>query len=132
MVGNILGRSVFESVLTIWCSSLLEDARAILSVYYLHLAVCSSFETLRFACPYKSLKIVYFVFLSTWHFSLLAIKSTSLIDSSHGQELWVMGFCREGGACLSSTVRKKSQNLFAFSTDEISEALESSAINDGR
>ena len=31
------------SVLTIWCSSLLEDARAILSLYNLHLAVCTSF-----------------------------------------------------------------------------------------
>ena len=40
-----------------------------------------------------------------------------------------MTFCREGGACLSSTVCKKSQNWFAFSTDE---TLESSAINDGR
>ena len=29
MVGNILGGCLFESVLTIWCSSLLEDARAI-------------------------------------------------------------------------------------------------------
>ena len=29
-----------------------------------------------------------------------------------------MTFRREGGACLSSTVRKKSQNWFAFSTDE--------------
>ena len=26
MVGNILGGCLFESVLTIWCSSLLEDA----------------------------------------------------------------------------------------------------------
>ena len=41
-------------------------------------------------------------------------------------------FRREGGACLSSTVRKKSQNLLAFSTDENSETLESSAPNDGR
>ena len=32
MVGNILGGCLFESVLTIWCSSLLEDARAIPSV----------------------------------------------------------------------------------------------------
>ena len=31
-VGNILGGCLFESVLTIWCSSSLEDARAILSV----------------------------------------------------------------------------------------------------
>ena len=29
---NGLGGCLFESVLTIWCSSLLEDARAILSV----------------------------------------------------------------------------------------------------
>ena len=63
MVGNILGGCLFESVLTIWCSSLLEDARAILSVLNLHLAVCTSIETLCFACPYKSLKIANFVFL---------------------------------------------------------------------
>ena len=43
-----------------------------------------------------------------------------------------MTFRREGGECLSSTVRKKSQNWFAFSTDENSETPESSAINDGR
>ena len=42
-----------------------------------------------------------------------------------------MTFHREGGECLSSTVRKKSQNWFAFSTDENSETLESSAIDDG-
>ena len=41
-----------------------------------------------------------------------------------------MTFCREGGACLSSTVRKKSLNWFAFSTDENSDTLDSSAIND--
>ena len=43
-----------------------------------------------------------------------------------------MTFCREGGACLYSTVRKMSKNWLAFSTDENSETLESSAINDGR
>ena len=43
-----------------------------------------------------------------------------------------MTFCREGDACLSSIVRKKSPNWFAFSTDEKSETLESSAINDWR
>ena len=43
-----------------------------------------------------------------------------------------MSFRREGGACLSSTVRKKSQYWFAFSIDVNSETLESSAINDGR
>ena len=32
MVGNILGGCLFESVLTIWCSTLLKDARAIPSV----------------------------------------------------------------------------------------------------
>ena len=32
MVGNILGEYLFECVLTIWCSSLLEDAIAILSL----------------------------------------------------------------------------------------------------
>ena len=39
---------------------------------------------------------------------------------------------REGGACLSITVRKKSQNWLAFSTDENSETPESSAVNDVR
>ena len=43
-----------------------------------------------------------------------------------------MTFRREGGACLSSTVRKVSKNWFAFSTYVSSETLESSAINDGR
>ena len=47
-------------------------------------------------------------------------------------ELCFITFIREGGACFSSTVHKKSQYLFAFSTDENSETLESSAINDGR
>ena len=32
MVGYVLGGCLFVSVLTIWCSALLEDARAILSV----------------------------------------------------------------------------------------------------
>ena len=43
-----------------------------------------------------------------------------------------MTFRREGDACLSNAVRKKSQYCFAFSTDENSETLESSAINEGR
>ena len=63
MVGNILCGCLFESVLTIWYSSLLEDARAIPSVQALHLAVCTSFETLCFDCQYKSLKISNIVFL---------------------------------------------------------------------
>ena len=41
-------------------------------------------------------------------------------------------FPQRRGVCLSNTVRKKSQNWFAFSTDEKSEIPESSAINDGR
>ena len=41
-------------------------------------------------------------------------------------------FRSKWGACLSSTVRKESQNWFAFSTNENSETLESSALNDGR
>ena len=61
MAGNILGGCLFESVITIWCSSLLEDVRAILSLLNLHLSVCTSFEILCFACLYKSLKIVNFV-----------------------------------------------------------------------
>ena len=43
-----------------------------------------------------------------------------------------MTIYREGGACLSSTVRKQSQNWFAFSTNENSETQESSTLNDGR
>ena len=41
-------------------------------------------------------------------------------------------FLQRRGACLSSTVHKKSQNWFAFSTDEYSATLERSAINDWR
>ena len=52
-----------EKVAAVWCCSLLEDARAILSVKNVHLAMCTSLETLCFACLYKSLKIVNFVFL---------------------------------------------------------------------
>ena len=40
MAGNILGGCLFESVLTIWRSSFLEDARAIFQCKNLHLAVC--------------------------------------------------------------------------------------------
>ena len=65
-------------------------------------------------------------------FLSLAMKCSSLIDSNHGVELRVMTFRGEGRACLSSTVRKVSQNWFAFSTDEYSESLECSALNDGR
>ena len=43
-----------------------------------------------------------------------------------------MTFRREGGACLSRTVRKESLKRFAFSTDENAETLETSTINDGR
>ena len=43
-----------------------------------------------------------------------------------------MTFRREGGACLSSTVRKKVAVLVRFSTDENSDTPESSAIKDGR
>ena len=90
MVGNILSGCLFESVLTIWCSSLLEDARTIPSLLDLHLAVCTSFETLCIACLCKSLKIFNFVFLhflSARRLSLLAIKCSYLIDSNHGEEL---------------------------------------------
>ena len=126
MVGNILGGCLFESVLTIWCSSLLEDARAILSEQIIHLAVGTSLEELCFACLYKSLKIVNFMFLhflSAWRLSHLAMKSSSLIDSNHGEKLWVMTFRWEWVACIYSSVHKKSQNWFAFSTDENSETL---------
>ena len=61
MVGDILGGCLFESMLTIWCSSLLEDAKAILSVK--NLAECTTFIRLSLACLYNSLKIVNFVFL---------------------------------------------------------------------
>ena len=41
-------------------------------------------------------------------------------------------FPQRRGACLSSTVRKKSHNWFASSTDENAETPEASAIKDGR
>ena len=37
-------------------------------------------------------------------------------------------FPQRRGACLSITVRKKSQNWLSFSTDDNSETLQSSAI----
>ena len=43
-----------------------------------------------------------------------------------------MTFRREGGACISSSMRKKSQNWFDFSTEENSVALDISALNNGR
>ena len=85
MVGYILCECLIKSVLTILCSCLLEDARAILSVLNLHFAVCTSFETLCFACLCKSLKIVNFVFLhflSACHISLLAIKVHLLLTQA--------------------------------------------------
>ena len=60
------------------------------------------------------------------------MKIPSIIDSSHGADLLFMTFRREEGACLSSTVLKKSQYWFTFLTDENSEALENSPMNDGR
>ena len=41
----------------------------------------------------------------------------SLIGSSHGEELWLLNFLSEGGACLSIIVRKGLQNWLAFSPD---------------
>ena len=63
MVGNILGCCLSESVLTIRCCSLLEDATAIHSVYDLQLSESTNLEKLCIAHLYKSLKIVNFVFL---------------------------------------------------------------------
>ena len=54
------------------------------------------------------------------------------MDSNHGEEMWYVALSGEGGAWLSSTLRNTSQYWFAFSTDEDSDALEISAINDGR
>ena len=58
----MLGECLFESALTIWCSSLLEVDRVIPSVQNLHLDVYTSFESLCFDFLFKSLKIVNFVF----------------------------------------------------------------------
>ena len=41
-------------------------------------------------------------------------------------------FPQRRGRILSSTVRKKSRNWSTFSTNENSETLESSSLNDGR
>ena len=65
---------------------------------YWNLVLCLSVQVLEIA------NFVFLHFLSAWRLSLLAIKSSSLIDSNHGEELWVITFRREGGACLSSTV----------------------------
>ena len=117
MVGNIIGGCLFESVLTIWCSSLLADARAILSVLNLYLAVCTGFETMRFACMYKSLKMDNFVFvnfLSAWRHSLLAMKTSSVVDSSYGEKLWVIAFRIEGGTCLHVQFAKVTELVCLF------------------
>ena len=44
----------------------------------------------------------------------------------------IYNFPQNRGACLSSTVPKKSMYWFVFSTDENYETLESSVMNDGR
>ena len=62
MMGKCLGECLFESVVKILCSFLLEVDIAVLSVYSLHLAVCANLDTLCLACLYKSLKIVNLVF----------------------------------------------------------------------
>ena len=43
----------------------------------------------------------------------------------------IYNFPQRMDLCLSSTVRKKSQYWFSFSTDENSDTPESSALNDG-
>ena len=43
IAGKILGGCLLKSVLTIWCSSLLEDARAVFSVKSSHVAVSLCF-----------------------------------------------------------------------------------------
>ena len=88
-MGKISGGCLLESVSVIWYSFLLEDKRANLSLQSCHLAVCTSFETLCFACLYKCLKIVslgFLHYLSTFHLSHFASKSSALIDSMHGEE----------------------------------------------
>ena len=44
-------------------------------------------------------------------------------DSNQEEELKFTTFRREGGACISSTVRQESLYFFAFSTEENSETL---------
>ena len=44
----------------------------------------------------------------------------------------IYDFPQRRGTCLSITVLRKSQYWFVFSTDENSDTLESSAINDGQ
>ena len=53
-------------------------------------------------------------------------------NSNQGEEILVITFGREWSSRISSSVRKKSQYRFAYSTEENSETLECSAINDGR
>ena len=60
------------------------------------------------------------------------MKSLSLIDTNHGEELLVITFCSDGVHAYLVQCKKMSQYWFAFSTDEHSDTLESSAINDVR
>ena len=83
--------------------------------------MCTSYESLCFACLYKSLKIVSFMFLhflSALCLSLIALKRSYLIVSYHGEELCLINFYGDDGACLFCMLHKKSQNWFAFLIDE--------------
>ena len=77
MVANILGGYLFERISTTWCSFLLEVDRDTLC---LPLQV---FENNYLRVP---------PFFFPWHFSLFALKSSSLIDSNHGGKLWFFYF----------------------------------------
>ena len=87
-----------------------------------------SYHAISFATM-LSLVFFHFYFCSTFFSFYFVILISYLLE--HGKELSLLTFRTEDGTCLSSIESKKSQYWLALSTDENSETLESSAIDDG-
>ena len=105
--------------------------------------MCTSFETLCFACLYKSLKIVNFVFLhflSACRLCLFSLENSSLIDSNHEEELFNYEEIMKK-SLLPSAEKGVHDYLVQYAKSHSTgspfqhmktETLESSAINYGR
>ena len=82
------------------------------SVKNSQLAVCTSLEAMCLAflqSPLKTVNILFLHFVSAWRISFLAMKSSSLIESNHGVDVWLISFRREGVyACLVQCAKSHS------------------------
>ena len=88
MVGNILGECLFVSVSTIWCISLLEYARAILSVKNgIHLYAQHEMIVPGLYLQVFENSVLYVPPFSRFAVFPFALSSSSLIVSNHGGEL---------------------------------------------